>query len=250
MSTSATKIRENSKLEALDSHVKCRRTSATTKSTTRLCSSTWQRLNKTTEPSLAVNKFDKEKNNSSKESKNSTARLTLKHDGGSTKSRGETCRQLRQSGIKPAGRLAFGILSILQGLTICVFFSELGRVSVAWRRPPANRRRGENSTPTNTARTELHSMIKFHHANTRGSRAGRLRIAHLCVMKQWSFTCHVSFHAALDTVHKHKFSLTYLIYLSDDLSNTHKTFGTRWIFTLRCSMAEWRINTNPISHRL
>ena len=31
-----------------------------------------------------------------------------------------------------------------------------------------------NSTPTNTARTELHSMITLHHANTRGSRAGRL----------------------------------------------------------------------------
>ena len=34
-----------------------------------------------------------------------------------------------------------------------------------------------NSTPTNTARTELHSMITFHHANTRGSSS---RIAHLC----------------------------------------------------------------------
>ena len=29
--------------------------------------------------------------------------------------------------------------------------------------------RDVNSTPTNTARTELHSMITFHHANTRGS---------------------------------------------------------------------------------
>ena len=62
------------------------------------------------------------------------------------------------------------------------------------------------NTPTNTARTELHSMITFHHANTRGSRAGRLRIAHLCVPKQLSSTCHVSFLAATDTDHKHKFS--------------------------------------------
>ena len=31
----------------------------------------------------------------------------------------------------------------------------------------------------NTARTELHSMITFHHGNTRGSRAGSFRIAHL-----------------------------------------------------------------------
>ena len=57
--------------------------------------STWQGPSKTTEPSLAVNKYVKEKNNSSKESKNSTTRLTLKQAGGSTKSRGETCRQLR-----------------------------------------------------------------------------------------------------------------------------------------------------------
>ena len=51
-----------------------------------------------------------------------------------------------------------------------------------------------NSTPTNTARTELHSMITFHHANTRGSRAGRLRIAHLCVPQNM---CHprVMFHS-------------------------------------------------------
>ena len=45
----------------------------------------------------------KKENNISKESKNSTARLTLKQDGDSTKSRGETCRQLRhrrQTGIK------------------------------------------------------------------------------------------------------------------------------------------------------
>ena len=42
---------------------------------------------------------------------------------------------------------------------------------------------GVNSTPTNTARTELHSIITFHHANMCGSRAAKLRIAHLCVLK-------------------------------------------------------------------
>ena len=36
-----------------------------------------------------------------------------------------------------------------------------------------------------------------------------LKIAHLCVPKQLSSTCHVSFLAAPDTDHKHKFSLTY-----------------------------------------
>ena len=115
-----------------------------------------------------------------------------------------------------------------------------------------------NRTPTQTACTDAHSVSQhilnrlttFHHANTRGSRAGRLRIARLCVVKQLSSTCHVSFFAAPDTDHKHKFCLTHLTYLSDDLSSTHKTFGTRSIFTLRSSTAEWRSNTNPISHRL
>ena len=40
-----------------------------------------------------------------------------------------------------------------------------------------------NSTPINTASTKSStSMSTLHHANTRGSRAGRLRIAHLCVL--------------------------------------------------------------------
>ena len=81
--------------------------------------STWQGPSKTTEPSLAVNKCDK--NNSSKESKNSTTRLTLKQAVNSTKSLGETCRQHRhrhQIGIEPCGRRAVGIISILRGVTI------------------------------------------------------------------------------------------------------------------------------------
>ena len=41
-------------------------------------------------PSIAANKFDKEKNNSSKEVNTSTTWLTLKQDGDSLKSRGET----------------------------------------------------------------------------------------------------------------------------------------------------------------
>ena len=67
-------------------------------------------------------------------------------------------------------------------------------------------------------------------------------------LKQLSPTCHVSLLAAPDTDHKHKFFLTCLSYLSDSLTNTLKIFGTRPIFTLRCFTAEWRINTNPISH--
>ena len=107
-----------------------------------------------------------------------------------------TCYQLRhrrQRWTKPIGRRTVGILCILQGLTTgdIKFFSELGPVSVAWRKTSRQPTGSLNSTPTNTARTELHSMITFHHANTRGSRAGRLRIAHLCVAKHLSSTCHV-----------------------------------------------------------
>ena len=89
--------------------------------------------------------------------------------------------------------------------------------------------------PTQTACTDAHSvsqhilnrMTTFHYANTRGSRAGRLRIAHLCVPKT-----NVTL-AAFDTDHKHKFSLTYFTYLPDTLTNTHKIFGTRCC-TLQC----------------
>ena len=110
-----------------------------------------------------------------------------------------------------------------------------------------------NSTPTNAARTELHSMITLHHASTRGSRAAKLRIAHLCVPKQLSSTCHVSFFAAPDTDHKHKLCLTCFIhfsYLPDGLTFTTKPHDSQPIYTLRWSTGEWRINTNPISHSL
>ena len=51
-----------------------------------------------------------------------------------------------------------------------------------------------------------------------------LKIAHLCVPQQLSNTCVVSFLAAPDTDHKHKFSLTCLTYISDDLLITPKAF--------------------------
>ena len=116
-----------------------------------------------------------------------------------------------------------------------MFFSELGPVSVARRKTSRQPTGGVNRTPTQSACTDahsvsqhiLHSMTTFHHANTRGSGAGRLRIAHLCVPKQLSSTCHVSFAAAPDTDHEHKFSLTHITHLSDDLSNTHKKFHGR-----------------------
>ena len=165
-------------------------------------------------------------------------RLILKQAGGSTKGRGETCRQLRQDrgptckqvrhrrqiGIEPIGKRAIGILSILQGRTTCDKNSQkLGPVSVAWRKTSRQPTGGVNSTPTNTARTELHSMITFHRVAQELQNSG----LHIFVsLKQMSSTCHLSFLAAPDTDHKHKFSLTHFIhlsYLSDSLSFTIST---------------------------
>ena len=85
-----------------------------------------------------------------------------------------------------------------------------------------------NRTPTQTACTDAHNvsqhtlnrMITFHRANTRGSRAHKLRIARIGVLRHLSSTCHVSFLAAPDTDHQHKLSLTYLTYLSVVLSHS------------------------------
>ena len=54
------------------------------------------RTKKNTEPFLAVNKEDSEKDTKLRATKNMTSWLTLKHVGGSTKGRGSTCRQFRQ----------------------------------------------------------------------------------------------------------------------------------------------------------
>ena len=57
------------------------------------------------------------------------------------------------------------------------------------------------------------------------------------------------FLAVPDTDQKHEFFLTDLTYLSDNLTNTqtHKTFVTRSLFTLRCSTAQRRILSQVMS---
>ena len=121
------------------------------------------------------------------------------------------------------------------------FFSELGQVSVAWSKTSSQPTGSVNNTPTNTARTELHSMMSFHHANTRGSRAGRLRIAHLCVPET---ICHprVMSHSLPHL------TLTTRTSSLSPISSTSPIFPT--VSPTRCSMAERRINTNPISHKM
>ena len=68
-----------------------------------------------------------------------------KRDGDTIHSRGETCRQRRphrRTGIKPTGRRAIGIRSILQDLTIGGNFFPLSRrwFRLLGEKPPANRR--------------------------------------------------------------------------------------------------------------
>ena len=176
-----------------------------------------------------------------------TTRLTPKQVGGSTKGRGPTCRQhrhRRQSGTKnPLEDDQLEFSAFFKPWRVVIVLRVRDRFRLFGEHTSSQPTGGVNSAPTNTTRTELHSMITFHHANTRGSRAGRLRTAHL--LCPWN-TCH-------PRVMSHSLPLTHLIYfsfLSDSLTNTHKIYGPRPTFTLRCSTAEWRINTNPISQRL
>ena len=168
-----------------------------------------------------------------------TTWLSLKQVGGSANSRGETSRQIRQyrwptckqlrrrrqRGTELIGRRAIGIPNIPQALTTGEFFSGFGQVSVAWRNlQPTDGRFDQHST--RTARTELHNMITFHHANTGGASSKDCTSLSTC-------------------------SLTHFIhfsYLSDSLTFAHKPYDSRPLFTLRCSTAECRTNTNPISH--
>ena len=123
------------------------------------------------------------KNNSSKELKNSTARLALKQAGGSGKSRMESCRQLlhrRQTAIKPIGRRAVGILSSLQGLTICVFFL---RVRTGFGCLEKNPQPTDGGCEQYTHKYSTHRVAQHDPISSRVAQAAMLRIAHLCVLK-------------------------------------------------------------------
>ena len=114
------------------------------------------------------------------------------------------------------------------------FFSELGQVSVAWRKT--------SSQPTGV--WTVHSQIQhvqsctaWSHFITRTRVAQELQSSGLHIfvsLKQLSSTCHVSFFAAPDTDHQHKFSLTHFIhfsYLSDGRTFAHKTYDSRPLYT-------------------
>ena len=167
------------KFDTLDSHTESRRISATLHQrpdfaqAKRECKKLDdEHLAKTQEEYTTIprnQQIRQRKRQQLKATKNMTTSLALKQIGGSTKVRGETCRQLRQDrgptctqlrrcrqrGTKPIGRRA-----------ISAFFKPWRLVKIFWvrtsfgcleKKPPANRR-------AVTARTELHSMITFHHA--------------------------------------------------------------------------------------
>ena len=220
---------EMSKFEALDSHARRRRISATTQSTTRLC---WSNKRVQTIARRAPGKDPARLQNHPSQSTSKTNEGVERHDFAVEPQTGwRFCQQQRRN--LPTVLSSSSNLDRTYWKTsswnsrhsswpgdLWKKFSELGPVSVAWRKNSSQPAAGVNSTPTSTSRTEMHSMITFHHANTRGSRAAKLRIAHLCaILKQLSSTCHVSLLAALAN-HKHKFSLTYLISLPT-ISPTH-----------------------------
>ena len=98
--------------------------------------------------------------------------------------RGATCKQLRhrrQHETKPVEDEQLEYSVLFTPWRLVNFFLRVRTVSVDWRKNNRQSTGSVNSTPTNTAHVELHSMITLNHPNTRGSRAGRLRIAHLCV---------------------------------------------------------------------
>ena len=96
-------------------------------------------------------------------------------------------------------------------------------------------------------------MITFPHANHAWLKSWKAQeCSSLCPQKPVSSTCHVSFLAAPDNDHKHKLSLTHLIYFSISFRRSSPAHTRSMVLDpyLPCdvSTAEWRINTNPISH--
>ena len=94
-------------------------------------------------------------------------------------------------------------------------------IYIATRAERIQNRRRVSTVHTNIARAELHSMITFHPELQSSG-------LHIFVsLKPLSRPCHVSFFAAPDTDHQHKFSLTHCTHfscLSDGVTFAHKPY--------------------------
>ena len=257
---------KNSKFETLDSHDKCRwRTSAITQSTTRLCSSE-NRMQTIAWRAPGKNSTRIQRHSSKSTNKNSEKDTNLEGNevydyAGDPETGWRFYKQSRWylqtnwSGSQANLQTASSSTWDQTQWKTSKWNSQPSSSPDEWwfflrlrtgfgcleKKPPANRRSEVWTVhPQITARTGLHSMITFHQANTRGSSS---RIAHLCVPET---ICHPSVMS-----HQHKFSLTLFIhfsYLSDGLIFAHWPYDSRPLCTLRCSTAEWRICTNPVSH--
>ena len=101
-----------------------------------------------------------------------------------------------------------------------------------------------NRTPTHTACTEANSVSAHHTAQSHHFSSREhvwLKFKDLCAKNSLSSTRHVSFFAALDTDHQHKFSLTYISNLTVILSYTLRPVVSRSNYTLRRFTAEFAV---------
>ena len=106
-----------------------------------------------------------------------------------------------------------------------------------------------NRTPTRTACTDAHSVSAHHTAQPdHFSSREHAWLKPWCAENILSSTRHLSFLAAPDTDHQHKFSLTHLSNLTLVFTHTLELVDARSIYTLRRVTAEWRIFGNPVSH--
>ena len=145
------------------------------------------------------------------------------------------------------------------GLTIRDFFLRVqDQFLLTWDKLPNNRRYVWTEHPL-TQHVQMRTVCQHIHCTAWSHVITRTRVAQERTAQDWTHWClknsllstrHVSFLAAPDTDHQHKFSLTCLIYLPVVLSLTVLSFGFRSIKTLRRFTAEWRIHCNPMSHRL
>ena len=109
-----------------------------------------------------------------------------------------------------------------------------------------------NRTPTHTACTDAHSVSAHHTAQSdhiSSCEHAWHKFKDLCAENSLSSTRHVSFLAAPDTDHQHKFSLAYLSNPTVFLFYTPKPVVPRSIKTLRRFTAELRFLRFPIFHR-
>ena len=186
----------------------------------------WQGPSRKKEPFVEASKWDKEKNNSSKEPKSTTMRSTLEQAGGSVNQRWETCRLRRHRprpriGNATIGRQEVGIPGFLHGLTTREkLFSQIGPVSVG--------RETNFPTTDGRCRQNAHSHDTFVHVQRITERTAQMfsltqhawlkNCTHWCLVEGFvihaqCLTCCRTCHRTLlhDLSHQHNFPSDHLL---------------------------------------